>query len=194
MKRFSALILALVLIFALALTGCSNGDKPSPSPSTAPSTEPSTEPSTDVSTEPSDEPTDGGDTTGTKSIADFWQSIVDEYPNELPGTMELTDEDLQTVYGIDASKLEEYTAQLPLMNVHATEFFIAKVKDGEMDAVKEGIASRLENVEQTWSQYLPDQYELVKNHQLVEEGNYILFVISDKAEAIADSFRATYGD
>lgn len=173
MKRFIALITALVLM--LALVGCSGDGKPSASPSTVPSTEPSTEP------------------VAAKSIADFWTDITETYPDDLPATMELSDEDLQTVYGIDASKLEEYTVRLPMMNVHATEFFIAKVKDGEMDAVKEGIQSRLDAVDATWSSYLPEQYELVKSHQIVEEGNYILFVISDKAEAIADTFRTTYG-
>lgn len=169
MKKFIALITALVLM--LALVGCSGDGKPSENPSTEPSTEP----------------------VAAKSIADFWAEIAETYSDNLPRTMELNDEDLQTMYGIDASKLEEYTAQLPMMNVHATEFFIAKVKDGEMDAVKDGIQSRLDTVDATWSSYLPEQYELVQNHQIVEEGNYILFVISEKAEAIADTFRTTYG-
>lgn len=167
MKKFIALILALVLM--LALVGCSGDGK------TNPSNEPSTEP------------------VAAKSISDFWTDITETYPDDLPATMELNDEDLQTVYGIDASKLEEYTVRLPMMNVHATEFFIAKVKDGEMDAVKDGIQSRLDTVDATWSSYLPEQYELVQKHQIVEAGNYILFVISDKAEAIADTFRTTYG-
>ncbi len=171
MKKFIALITALVLM--LALVGCSGDGK------TNPSTEPSTAPSED--------------NTPAMSIADFWAEIAETYPDDLPRTMELNDEDLQTMYGIDASKLEEYTAQLPMMNVHATEFFIAKVKDGEMDAVKAGIQSRLDTVDATWSSYLPEQYELVQNHQIVEAGNYILFAISEKAEAIADTFRTTYG-
>lgn len=171
MKKFIALILALVLM--LALVGCSSDGK------TNPSTEPSTAPSED--------------NTPAMSIADFWTDITETYPDDLPATMELNDEDLQTVYGIDASKLEEYTVRLPMMNVHATEFFIAKVKDGEMDAVKDGIQSRLDTVDATWSSYLPEQYELVQKHQIVEAGNYILFVISDKAEEIANTFRTTYG-
>ena len=42
----------------------------------------------------------------------------------------------------------------------------------------------METVEQTWSTYLPEQYELVKNRKTLEEGNVIAIVIADQADAI----------
>ena len=107
---------------------------------------------------------------------------------ELPGMMELDAETMTFLYGIDANLLDGFVAKLPMMNVHATEFFVAQVKDGNMDAVKAGIQSRLETLEQQWEHYLADQYELVKNAKVVTSGNYILLCIGHEAAAAADAF------
>ena len=96
--------------------------------------------------------------------------------------IEITDDDLATFYGIDAADLDGYLARVPMMNVSATEFFIAKVKDGKMDAVKAALESRQANLDTQWSTYLPDQHELVKNYKLTVSGNYIFFAISRFAE------------
>lgn len=99
----------------------------------------------------------------------------------LPNLTAMDDATLSAMYGINASDLEEYVCMMPLMGVHSTEFFIAKVKDGKMDTVKAGIAKRQADLDAQWSQYLPEQYELVKNYKLVTNGNYVLFAISEYA-------------
>lgn len=107
---------------------------------------------------------------------------------ELPSMMDLDAETVSFLYGIDANLLDGFVAKLPMMNVHATEFFVAQVKDGNMDAVKAGIANRLVTLEQQWEHYLADQYELVKNAKVVTSGNYILLCIGHEAEAAANAF------
>ena len=165
-KSIIALILAFT--FALGLASCaSSGDHDTNT--TEPSTEPKNYP----------------------AVATFFEDTTADY--EMPMMMDLDDDLLQDMYGIDPALLDEYVAKIPGMNVHATEFFVAKVKDGNMDAVKNGIESRLNALDQTWSQYLPDQYELVQNAKTVEEGNYILFVVSENADAVASAFSTTYG-
>ena len=96
--------------------------------------------------------------------------------------IEITDDDLANFYGIDAADLDGYLARVPMMNVSATEFFIAKVKDGKMDTVKAALESRQANLDTQWSTYLPDQHELVKNYKLAVSGNYIFFAVSRFAE------------
>ena len=95
---------------------------------------------------------------------------------------------LSQFYGISADDLVEYVCKMPLMAVHATEFFIAQVKDGKMDAVKAGVEKRQADLYQQWSQYLPDQLELVENYQLVTSGNYILFAVSEYADEAVSAF------
>ncbi len=188
MKKIFALFLALVM--ALGLAACSNGGtdaSPSPSQSSAPSASPSDEPST----EPSAAPSDSGEE---KTVVAFWDELKNDHGFEFPDAMSLSDQELSDMYGIDPALVEEYVAEIPLMNVQATEIFIAKVKDGKMDAVKAGIQSRLDSLDELWSRYLPDQYELVQNHQLVEEGSFIFLAIHEKAAEMADLFSATFGE
>lgn len=120
-------------------------------------------------------------------IPALWTSIEEKI--ELPSMMDLDSDTLSALYGIDAANLESYLAKIPFMNVHATEFFIAKVKDGQMDAVKEAINNRQVALDEQWSQYLPEQYDLVKNYKLETIGNYVLFCICDKADEVVTLFQ-----
>ena len=130
----------------------------------------------------------GGKKTETKDVdlSQLWSSM--EEGLELPMMMELDDDALDFLYGMDAADLESYVGRIPMMNVHATEFFMAKVKDGKMDDVKAALEARQAALEQQWSMYLPDQYALVQNAQLVINGNYVLFCISEEADSVVSLF------
>ncbi|WP_458863200.1 DUF4358 domain-containing protein [Acidaminobacterium chupaoyuni] len=122
---------------------------------------------------------------------DIYQKIVKEIGEEnMPALSEADADTLKTFYGISSDDLEAYTLQIPKMNVKADEFFIAKVKEGKMDAVKEGIEKRKADLDNTWKQYLPDVYETVKNAQTVENGSYILFAVSENAEKAVSVFNS----
>lgn len=215
-KNIIALLLAAV--FALGLAGCSMGGDTSPSPSASPSASPdggvvgdivgdvgdvvdditspmtSGEPSGTTSDEPGILPDgDSPDYSGVTDVAGFADAVAAGYSNDLPSMMDLDDQTLQDLYGIDPALLDEYVARIPMMNVHATELFAAKVKSGEMESVVNGIESRVAALEDIWSQYLPDQYELVRNYKLVQEGDYVLFVVSAHAEEIAQGFSTAFG-
>ena len=118
----------------------------------------------------------------TINLNDLWSKI--EALGEMPMQMDVPDEFLADAdnYGIDKADLEDYIAKMPGMMVHATEFFIAKVKDGKMDAVKAALEARQVKLDAQWSSYLPDQHDLVKNYKLTVNGNYIFFAISEYAE------------
>ena len=115
----------------------------------------------------------------------IWNEIAKQ---ELPSAMDGDAAILSQFYGIDAGDLESYVLKIPMMAVHATEFFIAEVKDGKMDAVKAGVEKRQADLVAQWSQYLPDQLELVENYKLVTSGNYILFAVSEHADAAVSAF------
>ncbi len=106
----------------------------------------------------------------------------------LPVMMELDAETLQSVYAIDPAWLDAYVCRLPMMNVHATEFFIAHVKDGHMDDVKAAIEARQKALEESWSTYLPEQYDLVKASVNEVSGNYILFAVTEHQDSIKEIF------
>ena len=156
--------------------------KPSATPDAKPSTQPSAPP---ASSQPSPEVEPETPAPQVDVVQAIWNEIAKQ---ELPSAMDGDAAILSQFYGIDAGDLESYVLKIPMMAVHATEFFIAEVKDGKMDAVKAGVEKRQADLVAQWSQYLPDQLELVENYKLVTSGNYILFAISEHADAAVTAF------
>ena len=109
---------------------------------------------------------------------------------DIPSLSDVDAETLSALYGISTDDLVSYVCKMPAISVQATEFFIAEVKDGKMDAVKAAVEKRQADLVQQWSQYLPEQLELVENYQLVTSGNYILFAISEYADQAVSAFNS----
>ena len=120
------------------------------------------------------------------AVQAVWDRIASEI--ELPSFGDMDSEILSALYGIDSANLVSYIGKIPLMNVQATEVFIAQVKEGSMDAVKSGIEKRQADLVEQWSTYLPEQLELVQNYKLVTNGNYVLFAISYEAAQMETIF------
>lgn len=99
---------------------------------------------------------------------------------------------LMDLYGIDSKDLENYDVRMALINVQATEIAMFEAKEGKLDAVKKGVEKRLEDLKALWSQYLPDQYELVKNNLTYENGNYYFFIVGQDAKKVLDSIKANF--
>lgn len=121
-------------------------------------------------------------------VASVNQEFLEANKDQLPAFMELDSETLQAMYGIEPEWLTAYVCQFPMMNVHATEIFIAHVADGQMDNVKKAIEDRKASLDATWSMYLPEQYELVKKSETVVNGNYILFAVTEHMDSIKGIF------
>ncbi len=157
-------------------------EKPAQTPaaSAKPSAKPSQTPS--ATPTPSEKPQ-------ASVVQSVWKDIS---ALDLPASMiDLDADTLKAIYGIDSADLVEYVCKMPMMNTQATEFFIAQVKDGKMDAVKAAVEDRQADMDAQWSTYLPEQYGLVQNYKLVTSGNYILFAVSeyaDDAVSIFDSY------
>ena len=155
---------------------------PNSQSSSAPTAKPSSRPSAAPTAKPTAAPTPAPTVSVVESI---WADIS---KNELPAFTDLDADLLSSIYGIDAGDLEEYICKMPLMNVQATEFFIAKVKDGKMDTVKKALQAHQADLEEQWSQYLPEQLELVQNYKLVTSGSYVLFAVTEYADSAVTAF------
>lgn len=121
-------------------------------------------------------------------VASINKEFLEANMDQLPAFMELDAETLQGVYGIEPEWVTAFVCQFPMMNVHATEIFIAHVADGQMDNVKKAIEDRKASLDATWSMYLPEQYELVKNSATEVRGNYILFAVTEHMDSIKGIF------
>ena len=109
---------------------------------------------------------------------------------ELPARVNMDITMFKDTYGITTNHLSSYVVSTPMMNVHATEIAVFEVVDENgRKAVKEGIEKRVEALKAQWGNYLPEQYELVKNYKVVDNGNFVLFVISEQADVIINKFK-----
>lgn len=108
---------------------------------------------------------------------------------EMPATLEMPADLFNDAYGINTDLLQSYSVKMPMMNVHADEIAVFELKDeADIDEVKAGINKRKEALEAQWSTYLPEQYDLVKDAQVVVKDNLVLFVISPNSETIIEKF------
>lgn len=135
--------------------------------------------------EPSQEPAPSEAPAGESKVQAVWTAISDR---ELPFFQDLDDDLLSDFYGVDPADLVEYICKIPFMNTQATEFFIAQVQPGKMDTVKAALEKRQADLAEQWSQYLPDQLELVQNYKLVTNGDYILFAVAGCADEAVNEF------
>ncbi|RKP48843.1 DUF4358 domain-containing protein [Cohnella endophytica] len=112
---------------------------------------------------------------------------------EQPMLMELEDEMIQKLYHLDPALLEQHTIRVPLMNVKTNEIAILKAKDAkDIPVIETAIKQRAADVQKQFETYLPDQYENAKNYKLVVKGNYVLFVISERADDIVKAYDAFF--
>ena len=162
-------------------------ESPSEEPSGTPSAKPSTPPSSAPSTKPTPTPAPVVPEPTVDVVQSTWNAISQL---DIPSLSDVDAETLSALYGISTDDLVSYVCKMPAISVQATEFFIAEVKDGKMDAVKAAVEKRQADLVQQWSQYLPEQLELVENYQLVTSGNYILFAISEHADQAVSAFNS----
>ena len=155
---------------------------------TTPAQKPSPTPSAQPSQTPAPKPTPAPTPTPQSNVV---QSVWNEISAlDIPSLSDVDADTFSALYGIDTGDLTKFVCKMPMMNVQATEFFIAEVKEGKMDAVKAGVEARQADLEEQWSQYLPEQLELVQNYKLVTNGNYILFAISSQADKAVELFNS----
>lgn len=104
---------------------------------------------------------------------------------------ELSEFDMMTIeaFGFNLEDIEEGIMKYPMINLQADEVIIIKAKDEtKIPAITEALQGHIENQMAAFENYVPKNYELIKNHVLKTEGNYILLAISTDAAKIDEIF------
>ena len=98
------------------------------------------------------------------------------------------DEYLKTVLGLDPALVQKSLISIPLMNVKSSLYFVVLPVKGSESAVKTALDDYMTQYDKMWSQYLPDQAELVNNRMVTEletsEGTYYVYIISEDNDAV----------
>lgn len=107
------------------------------------------------------------------------QTVVDTITNDVGMQMpaDVDDELLKSMFYIDRADTEEYYGKMAMTMTSADNVVAVKAKPGKSAAVKASLEKRLSDVQKSFEQYLPDQYEKSMKGQVIEKGDYVFLVI-----------------
>ena len=107
--------------------------------------------------------------------------------NILPMMMDITSEMLQDSIGVDPNSVTEFAIKTPALITSSTTYMVVKPAEGKKNEVKTALDNYMVALEEQWSTYLPEQYELVKNRMYKEYGDYLIYVVSENNDLIYDT-------
>lgn len=111
---------------------------------------------------------------------------------KVEGMEESSNRMFKKFYGLNASDYEGVTLYSPVTNMNAEELLIIKLKDrSQAESVTEAINSRLETQKSSFEGYGIEQFDLLENHILDVQGNFILYIVHPDATKADQAFRSS---
>nr|WP_296009127.1 DUF4358 domain-containing protein [uncultured Blautia sp.] len=111
---------------------------------------------------------------------------------KVEGMEESSNRMFKKFYGLNASDYEGVTLYAPVTNMNAEELLIIKLKDrSQAESVTEAINSRLETQKSSFEGYGIEQFDLLENHILDVQGNFILYIVHPDATKADQAFRSS---
>jgi len=98
--------------------------------------------------------------------------------------MEVTKDQVKDVLNIEQTDVEEFLMKMPAMMVQSNTYIVVKPVKGKEETVKNAIEDYMKKLEDQWSTYLPEQYELVKNRKVEKIGNYLVYIVSNNNDLV----------
>ncbi|GMQ56459.1 hypothetical protein AN1V17_08520 [Vallitalea sediminicola] len=121
------------------------------------------------------------------SEEDFTEEGV--IPGYIDGDLKSEEENPMITIEINKEDIEEGRLIAPMINLNSNQIIILKASEeskvSDLQAVLESVKESQVGV---WEQYLPDQYEKVKNNIIKTNGKYLLYVTYDNPEKIEEIF------
>ena len=119
---------------------------------------------------------------------------VTEAMSELPMTMFVRvkedDSDFENqmmMFGFDADVAKELFVARSMVNVNADCIIVMRVHD--MERAKAQLAEFHQAQSNLWENYLPDQFQKVKNNVTGSEGEYLYYVTAGNSDTVLDIIR-----
>jgi len=129
-----------------------------------------------------------GSKNSSSSISAVTKSVIKSI--KVDGMEESSNRLFKKFYGLNANDYEGVTLYAPVTNMNAEELLIIKLKDSsQAEAVTKAINSRLETQKSSFEGYGIEQFDLLENHILDVQGNFILYIVHPDAAKADQAFR-----
>ncbi len=92
--------------------------------------------------------------------------------------MNLTDDNLESMIGINPKDLKDYVIYLPMSITNTNLYMVIEPEKGAKDTVVKAVDEYLNRLEKNFETYLPDQYEIIKNRKETTYGDYLIYIAS----------------
>ena len=130
----------------------------------------------------------GGASESTKLMDEVSPYVVNGFVTDRASLS--TDRIFKKYYGLNAADYESVVLYFPISNMDAEELLIVKVKDvSQAEEVEEACLERQSTQIGIFEGYAPEQLSLCENAVLDVQGNYILYVVHENADAIDSAFK-----
>lgn len=123
------------------------------------------------------------------SLSQIMSNIISVIPENEHNMTMIPKELYKDMYGIDSSQFEDVLVYGSMMSVKANEIILIKLKDETQSSQAEKLLEeRKSQVYKTWEQYLPEQFEMVKQAKIKINGKYAALIIAPYVEKVSGEF------
>ena len=129
----------------------------------------------------------GADKTSETKIETVEKAVEKEVP--LTGMHSVQSQMVKRLYGLNVNDYEGVVLYISDSNMGAEELLIVKLADtSQAEAVESAVQTRIENQENSFEGYGVEQYQLLQEHVLDVEGNYVFFMVHKEAQKAQKAF------
>lgn len=97
---------------------------------------------------------------------------------------------VRRLYGLNVDDYDGVSLYVSDSNMKVEEVLIIKLKDeSQAETVETAALGRVDTQLQSFEGYGPEQCKLLEDHVLDTEGNYVLFVVNQEAQAADQAFQ-----
>lgn len=118
-------------------------------------------------------------------------ALYESYAPYLPDMFSLDEETMMNFLGIDAADCANYAVYICGDGLRADEVWLIEAKDeAALGRLKEKAEMRIQYKKDETISYVPDQYVIVEQAQLLENGLYLALLISPDVDQLKAGFEA----
>lgn len=119
------------------------------------------------------------------------QSVLDEMLTkaEVEEPLILTEGDMLDFFGIKGEDMAEFAAVTCSNGISAQEIVLVKaVNESSAEAIEEKLENRLENRMAEFKDYLPEQYDILTECDVEQEGVYVCMILHPQHEMLEELY------
>ena len=113
---------------------------------------------------------------GVGRLSDIVQAVKDAYGENYLPSMEITEDMMSDIYGVNMDNVDEFIAEAPAISAHVDTFIAVKAKEGKGEEVEKELQAYLDYVVDNSINY-PMNVAKVQSAKVVRYDDYVFYVM-----------------